>query len=189
MTAGIDRADVSIPSEEGSAQRRDGRRSAGAIPACCWRCAIVPLTPTWRCAPCATCAGRWPIARQSSPGSRQIEFQSLANEMMAELTTIGAGGLSDEEPERPGPAQLSDQAEQPDRSVVRQRRRGRLSPDAAGAAGVHHAEWQADSAAGAIKKSLDTRLPRLNAILKANGLPELVPSTEEIKPNRPKIAM
>jgi len=41
----------------------------------------------------------------------------------------------------------------------------------------------------AMKKSLDTRLPRLNAILRANGLAELIPSNEEIKPNRPKIAM
>ena len=41
---------------------------------------------------------------------------------------------------------------------------------------------------GSIKKSFDAHLPRMNAILKAAGLSELAPSTEEIKKDRPKIA-
>ncbi|MBK8062594.1 MAG: hypothetical protein IPK33_33185 [Gemmatimonadetes bacterium] len=34
----------------------------------------------------------------------------------------------------------------------------------------------------AINKGMNSRLPRLNAILKAAGLPELKPSTEQVKP-------
>ena len=39
------------------------------------------------------------------------------------------------------------------------------------------------------RKALDDHLSRLNAILKAAGLEELKPSTEEPKKNRPNIAM
>ncbi|MEP7345223.1 MAG: glycosyl hydrolase, partial [Gemmatimonadaceae bacterium] len=39
------------------------------------------------------------------------------------------------------------------------------------------------------KKSLDDHLPRLNAILRAAGLEELKPSTDEIKPQKPNVAM
>jgi hypothetical protein len=41
----------------------------------------------------------------------------------------------------------------------------------------------------AIKGAMDADLPRLNAILRAAGLQELRPSTEEIKPQRPNVAM
>ncbi|MEW5918747.1 MAG: glycosyl hydrolase, partial [Gemmatimonadota bacterium] len=41
----------------------------------------------------------------------------------------------------------------------------------------------------AIQSSLDSDLPRLNAILRAAGLPELKPSTEEVKRQRPAVAM
>lgn len=41
----------------------------------------------------------------------------------------------------------------------------------------------------ALKGSMDTDLPKLNAILRAAGLQELKPSTEEPKKNRPNVAM
>ena len=44
-----------------------------------------------------------------------------------------------------------------------------------------------DEQVAAINKGMNSRLPRLNAILKAAGLAELKPSTEEIKPNRPNV--
>jgi hypothetical protein len=46
-----------------------------------------------------------------------------------------------------------------------------------------------DAQLKAIKGSMDKSLPRLNAILRAAGLQELKPSTEEIKPNKPNVAM
>ena len=42
---------------------------------------------------------------------------------------------------------------------------------------------------GAVKGTLDADLPRLNAILRAAGLPELKPSTEEVPPKKPNVAM
>jgi photosystem II stability/assembly factor-like uncharacterized protein len=45
-----------------------------------------------------------------------------------------------------------------------------------------------DSELAEVKKALDDYLPRLNAILKAAGLPELAPSTEE-PPRRPGVTM
>ena len=44
-----------------------------------------------------------------------------------------------------------------------------------------------DEQVAAISKGMNSRLPRLNAILKAAGLPELKPSTEEIKRDRPNV--
>ncbi len=46
-----------------------------------------------------------------------------------------------------------------------------------------------DAQLKAIKGAIDKRLPRLNEILRAAGLQELKPSTEEIKPNKPNVAM
>jgi photosystem II stability/assembly factor-like uncharacterized protein len=48
---------------------------------------------------------------------------------------------------------------------------------------------QLDAQVKAMRKSMDEKLPRLNAILRAAGLQELKPSTEEIKPERPAVAM
>ena len=44
-----------------------------------------------------------------------------------------------------------------------------------------------DEEVASINTGMNTRLPRLNAILKAAGLPELKPSTEEIKPAKPNV--
>ena len=46
-----------------------------------------------------------------------------------------------------------------------------------------------DAELAALKKTMDTSLPALNAILRAAGLPELKPSTEEMPPRRGPVAM
>jgi len=48
---------------------------------------------------------------------------------------------------------------------------------------------QLDAELAALKRTLDTSLPALNAILRAAGLPELKPSTEELPPRRGPVAM
>jgi photosystem II stability/assembly factor-like uncharacterized protein len=48
---------------------------------------------------------------------------------------------------------------------------------------------QLDAELAALKRTLDTSLPALNAILRAAGLPELKPSTDELPPRRGPIAM
>jgi phage-related minor tail protein len=46
-----------------------------------------------------------------------------------------------------------------------------------------------DAQTRAMNKAIDDNLPRLNAILRAAGLPELRKSFEEIKPQKPPVAM
>ena len=46
-----------------------------------------------------------------------------------------------------------------------------------------------DAELAALKRTMDSSLPALNAILRAAGLPELKPSTEELPPRRNAIAM
>jgi phage-related minor tail protein len=46
-----------------------------------------------------------------------------------------------------------------------------------------------DQQVKAMNKAMDDNLPRLNAILRAAGLPELRKSTEEIKGQKPAVAM
>ena len=46
-----------------------------------------------------------------------------------------------------------------------------------------------DAELAGLKRSMDTNLPALNAILRAAGLPELKPSTEEPPPRRGPVAM
>jgi len=46
-----------------------------------------------------------------------------------------------------------------------------------------------DAELAGLKRTLDSNLPALNAILRAAGLPELKPSTEEIPPRRGPVAM
>lgn len=48
---------------------------------------------------------------------------------------------------------------------------------------------QLDAELAALKRTLDTSLPALNEILRAAGLPELRPSTEEMPPRRGPVAM
>jgi hypothetical protein len=48
---------------------------------------------------------------------------------------------------------------------------------------------QLDAELAALKQTMDTSLPALNAILRAAGLPELKPSTDEPPPRRGPIAM
>ena len=48
---------------------------------------------------------------------------------------------------------------------------------------------QLDAELAALKRTLDTSLPALNAILRAAGLPELKPSTDEVPPRRGPVAM
>ena len=48
---------------------------------------------------------------------------------------------------------------------------------------------QLDAELAALRRTLDTSLPALNAILRAAGLPELKPSTDEVPPRRGPVAM
>ncbi len=134
---------------------------------------------------------RWQVADRAPKltGQPSIEFQSLANEMMAELSgaeqeVYQVKNQSSQDPLN-YPIKLNNQIAALSGTVGS----GEYRPTVQAQQAFTMLSGKLEVHLVAIKKSLDTRLPRLNAILKANGLPELAPSTEEIKPNRPKIAM
>jgi hypothetical protein len=134
---------------------------------------------------------RWQVADRAPKltGQPSIEFQSLANDMMAELS--GAEGevyqtrnQSSQDPLN-YPIKLNNQIAALSGTVGS----GEYRPTVQAQQVFTMLSGKLEVQLVAVRKSLDTRLPRLNAILRANGLAELAPSNEEIKPNRPKIAM
>ena len=134
---------------------------------------------------------RWQVADRAPKltGQPSIEFQSLANDMMSELTgaeqeVYQTKNQSAQDPLN-YPIKLNNQIAALSGTVGE----GEYRPTLQAQQAFSMLSGKLEVQLGAIKKSLDSRLPRLNAILKAAGLPELTPSTEEIKPNRPKIAM
>ncbi len=134
---------------------------------------------------------RWQVADRAPKltGQPSIEFQSLANEMMAELGTAEGEvyqtkNQSSQDPLN-YPIKLNNQIAALSGTVGS----GEYRPTVQAQQAFTMLSGKLEVQLGAIKKSLDGHLPRLNAILKAAGLPELTPSNEEIKPNRPKIAM
>ena len=133
---------------------------------------------------------RWQVADRAPKltGQPSIEFQSLANEMMGELTTsenevYQTKNQSSQDPLN-YPIKLNNQIAALSGTVGS----GEYRPTQQAQQAFTMLSGKLGVQLGSIRKSLDGHLPRMNAILKAAGLPELTPSTEEIKKDRPKIA-
>ncbi len=134
---------------------------------------------------------RWQVADRAPKltGQPSIEFQSLANDMMTELTTnenevYQTKNQSSQDPLN-YPIKLNNQIAALAGTVGA----GEYRPTVQARQAFEMLSGKLEVQLGGIKKSLDSHLPRMNAILRAAGLPELTPSTEEIKKDRPKIAM
>jgi photosystem II stability/assembly factor-like uncharacterized protein len=134
---------------------------------------------------------RWQVSDRMPKltGQPSIEFQSLANDMMRELSgaeeeVYQVKNQSSQDPLN-FPIRLNNQIAALTGTVAS----GEYRPTQQAREAFTMLSGKLGVQLGAIKTSLDGKLPRLNAILKAAGLPELVPSSEEIKANRPKIAM
>ncbi len=134
---------------------------------------------------------RWQVAERAPKltGQPSIEFQSLANDMMAELSgaeqeVYQVKNQSSQDPLN-YPIKLNNQIAALTGTVSS----GEYRPTVQAQQAFTMLSGKLEVQLVAMKKSLDGRLPRLNAILKAAGLPELAPSTEEIKANRPRVAM
>ena len=134
---------------------------------------------------------RWQVADRAPKltGQPSIEFQSLANDMMTELTTnenevYQTKNQSSQDPLN-YPIKLNNQIAALAGTVGA----GEYRPTVQARQAFEMLSGQLEVQLTGIRKSLDSHLPRMNAILRAAGLPELTPSTEEIKKDRPKIAM
>ena len=134
---------------------------------------------------------RWQVADRAPKltGQPATEFGSLATEMMGELSTsenevYQTKNQSSQDPLN-YPIKLNNQIAALAGTVGS----GEYRPTVQAQQALTMLGGKLDVQLGSIRKSLDGHLPRMNAILKAAGLPELTPSTEEIKKDRPKIAM
>lgn len=134
---------------------------------------------------------RWQVADRAPKltGQPSIEFQSLANDMMAELTAAEREVYQTKNQSGQDPLNYPIKLNNQIAALAGTVGEGEYRPTVQALQALSMLGGKLDVQLTAIRKSMDTRLPRLNAILKANGLPELTPSNEEIKPNRPKIAM
>ena len=134
---------------------------------------------------------RWQVADRAPKltGQPSVEFQALSNEMMAELTTSESEVYQTKNQSSQDPLNYPIKLNNQIAALAGTVGSGEYRPTVQAQQAFALLSGKLDEQLGAIKKSLDSHLPRLNAILKAAGLPELTPSTEEIKPNRPKIAM
>jgi hypothetical protein len=134
---------------------------------------------------------RWQVADRAPKltGQPSIEFQSLANDMMTELTTAENEVYQTKNQSSQDPLNYPIKLNNQIAALAGTVGSGEYRPTVQAQQAYAMLSGKLEVQLGAMKKSLDGHLPRLNAILKAAGLPELTPSTEEIKPNRPKIAM
>jgi hypothetical protein len=122
-------------------------------------------------------------------GAQQQEFTSIANGMMGKLTaaeeeTYQVRNESNQDPLN-FPIKLNNEIA----GVASYVSQGEYRPTRQAREVFDMLSKELDVHLNAIKGAMDADLPRLNAILRAAGLQELRPSTEEIKPQRPNVAM
>jgi len=134
---------------------------------------------------------RWQVADRAPKltGAPAEEFKKLAGEMMGELSAgeqevYQVKNQSSQDPLN-YPIKLNNQIAALAGTVGS----GEYRPTKQAVEAFNTLNGQLQAQLKAIKGSLDESLPRLNAILRAAGLQELKPSTEEIKPNKPNVAM
>jgi photosystem II stability/assembly factor-like uncharacterized protein len=133
---------------------------------------------------------RWNVNDRTGKlsGTQQQEFKSIADGMMGKLTaaeqeTYQVRNESNQDPLN-FPIKLNNEIA----AVASYVSQGEYRPTRQAREVFEMLSKELDVHLKAIKAAMDADLPRLNAILRAAGLQELVPSTEEIKP-RTNVAM
>ena len=134
---------------------------------------------------------RWQVGDRAPKltGQPSIEFQSLANDMMSELSTSEQEVYQTKNQSSQDPLNYPIKLNNQIAALAGTVGSGEYRPTQQAQQAFSMLSGKLEVQLVAVQRSLDTRLPRLNAILKANGLPALIPSNEEIKKDRPKIAM
>lgn len=133
---------------------------------------------------------RWNVSDRSGKlnGAQQAEFKALADEMMNEVTgseteIYQTKNQSSQDPLN-YPIRLNNKIAALAGTVG-----GDEYPPTRQALDVfNELSAKLDAQTKALNRAMDTRLPKLNAILKAAGLPELRKSTDEIKKEKPAVA-
>jgi photosystem II stability/assembly factor-like uncharacterized protein len=134
---------------------------------------------------------RWNVGDRTGKlsGAQQQEFKTLADGMMGELTKAEQEAYQTRNESNQDPLNFPIKLNNEIAGVASYVGQGEYRPTKQAVEVFNMLSKELDVHLDAIKRSLDTNLPRLNAILRAAGLQELRPSTEEIKPQRGNVAM
>jgi photosystem II stability/assembly factor-like uncharacterized protein len=134
---------------------------------------------------------RWNVGDRTGKltGAQQAEFKSLADGMMGELTKAEQEAYQTKNESNQDPLNFPIRLNNEIAGVASYVGQGEYRPTKQAYEVFNLLSRELDVQLKAIKQSMDGNLPKLNAILRAAGLQELKPSTEEIKPQRGNVAM
>ena len=132
---------------------------------------------------------RWNVNDRTGklPGDKVGEFRTIADGMMKELTSGEQEVYQTRNESNQDPLNFPIKLNNEIAGVATYVGQGEYRPTKQAYAVFEELKVELDKQLKAIKSSMDTNLPKLNAILRAAGLEELKPSTEEIKPNKPNV--
>ncbi len=134
---------------------------------------------------------RWNVGDRTGKltAQQQAEFKSIADGMMGELTKAEQEAYQTKNESNQDPLNFPIRLNNEIAGVASYVGQGEYRPTKQAYEVFNTLSKELDVHTKAIKQSMDRDLPKLNAILRAAGLQELKPSTEEIKPQRGNVAM
>jgi photosystem II stability/assembly factor-like uncharacterized protein len=134
---------------------------------------------------------RWNVDDRTGKltGSQQQEFRTIASQMMGKLTTAENEVYQTRNESNQDPLNFPIKLNNEIAGVASYVQQGEYRPTRQAQEIFGTLSKELDAQLTAIRASMDESLPRLNAILRAAGLEELKPSTEEIRRARPRVAM
>jgi hypothetical protein len=134
---------------------------------------------------------RWNVGDRTGKlsASPQQEFKALATGMMSDLTKAEQEAYQTRNESGQDPLNFPIRLNNEIAGVASYVGQGEYRPTKQAYEVFTTLSRELDVQLKAIRSTMDRDLPKLNAILRAAGLQELKPSTEEIKPQRPNVAM
>ena len=132
---------------------------------------------------------RWNVDDRNGKltGAPAGEFKSIAGTMMTDLTSAEQEVYQTKNESNQDPLNFPIKLNNEIAGVASFVGQGEYRPTKQAYAVLEELKAELATQLQAIKTSMDANLPKLNAILKAAGLEELKPSTEEIKKDKPKV--
>ena len=132
---------------------------------------------------------RWNVNDRTGKltGDKANEFKSIAGTMMTELTSAEQEVYQTKNESNQDPLNFPIRLNNEIAGVASFVGQGEYRPTKQAYQVFDELKVELDKQLKALKSSLDSNLPKLNAILRSAGLEELKPSTEEIKANKPNV--
>ncbi|HNV77578.1 MAG TPA: glycosyl hydrolase [Gemmatimonadaceae bacterium] len=132
---------------------------------------------------------RWNVNDRTGKltGAPAEEFKAIAGTMMKEVTSAEQEVYQTKNESNQDPLNFPIKLNNEVAGVASYVGQGEYRPTKQAYQVFEELKVEVDKQIKALKSSMDANLPKLNAILRAAGLQELKPSTEEIKPQRPNV--